>query len=288
MIKMKYSFVVALYNAENYIEECLKSMLAQTFQDFEIIIVNDGSKDNSKQIVEKYADGKKVKLINQLNSGCGGARNTAIKAATGEYIVIVDADDLVRPELLENLNKSNSDIIKYRVKCIEEDTNDRFELPLFENLSSTEALLEFCKSENIWATPWGSAIKRNLFIENEFFFESRRYHEDFGLMPRLYLKANNVSSISYLGYYYIKRPNSMTTITDRSVAVDRARDFMFHFINNHEYIKKKSNLSKIEKDIIIRYFTERFLIKLINFDIETQKFIMGDRNETFNGQYKTR
>lgn len=285
---MKYSFVVALYNAENYIEECLKSMLAQTFQDFEIIIVNDGSKDNSKQIVEKYADGKKVKLINQLNSGCGGARNTAIKAATGEYIVIVDADDLVRPELLENLNKSNSDIIKYRVKCIEEDTNDRFELPLFENLSSTEALLEFCKSENIWATPWGSAIKRNLFIENEFFFESRRYHEDFGLMPRLYLKANNVSSISYLGYYYIKRPNSMTTITDRSVAVDRARDFMFHFINNHEYIKKKSNLSKIEKDIIIRYFTERFLIKLINFDIETQKFIMGDRNETFNGQYKTR
>lgn len=286
---MKYSFIVALYNAADYIEETLKSMLNQSFDDFEIILVNDGSVDKSVEVVSKYVDGKKVKLINQNNQGCGGARNTGIKASCGEYIVIVDADDLVEPDLLENLNTKNTDIIKYKVRCIEEEPNNRFELTTFNSMSGVDAVIEFCKTKNIWATPWGSAIKRSLFIDNDFFFESRRYHEDFGLIPRMYLKAETVSSIDYMGYNYIKRPNSITTKTDILTTFKRTRDFMYHFVKNKEYIIENCSLPINEKDIIVEYFTERFLLKLAKIDEREQNMMIGEvYNEPNNRKIKTK
>lgn len=269
---MKYSFIIAMYNAEKYIENCLKALINQTNQDFEIIIVDDGSTDKSKEIVSKYLNNEKIKYIYQKNSGCSIARNTAIKNASGEYIVIIDADDMPSVNLLSDIEKygNNSDVIKYRVECIEEKKNDRFELVYFDNLDSVEAMKRFCQTLNIWATPWGYAFKRKLFIDNNLYFEGNKYHEDFGLVPSLILNSDTVTSIDKTGYYYIKRPNSLTTTFNDKVELKRAQDFIFHYIVNIKLINNNKKIDSNTELLLNQYFSYRLYKKLFNSSKKTQ------------------
>ena len=96
----KFSIVIPVYNVEDYIKECLDSIMNQTFKDYEVIVVNDGTKDNSMDIVKKY----KVKTINQENGGLSAARNNGAKHAKGEYLLFIDSDDTIEPDLLKELN----------------------------------------------------------------------------------------------------------------------------------------------------------------------------------------
>ncbi len=100
---MKYSVVIPLYNKANYIEKTIRSVLKQTYEDYEIIVVNDGSTDNSLEIVKKISS-KKIKIIEQKNQGVAVARNTGIKYAQGEYIAFLDADDLWMESYLETID----------------------------------------------------------------------------------------------------------------------------------------------------------------------------------------
>ncbi|MEG0021461.1 MAG: glycosyltransferase family A protein [Bacilli bacterium] len=275
---MKYSFIIAMYNAELYIEDCIKSILNQTEKNFEIIIVDDGSKDNSYNIVKKYLDNNIVKCIRQTNKGCGGARNTAIENSKGEYIIIVDADDTVEPDLIKNLSKVDADIIKYKVRCIEEFPNDRLSLIEFNNVSGIDAMVLFANTGNIWATPWGSAIKREIFIDNNLFFDPKKYHEDFGLMPKIYANSKSVTSIDYLGYNYIKRPNSITTNTSKHQELKRLRDFMHFYYSNINYLDEIENISPEKKEILYNYFVKRIKIKINNTLIGITTKDLGEYN----------
>ncbi|MGL4343601.1 MAG: glycosyltransferase family 2 protein [Cellulosilyticaceae bacterium] len=114
------SIIVPIYNAGNYIEECLDSFMAQTFKEFEVILVNDGSTDDSKDVCERYKKGRpQIKLINQVNRGVGEARNTGLEHATGEYIYFCDPDDWIEPTLLEDnvklMEEHHADMIVFGV-----------------------------------------------------------------------------------------------------------------------------------------------------------------------------
>ena len=112
---IKVSIVVPVYNVENFIRDCLDSLVNQSFKDMEIIVVNDGTKDNSMQIVEEFADkDSRIVIVNQENQGLSSARNTGMKYIHGEYVTFVDSDDWVNSEYIGNLYRAiienNADI----------------------------------------------------------------------------------------------------------------------------------------------------------------------------------
>jgi glycosyltransferase involved in cell wall biosynthesis len=115
------SIIVPVYNVEKYLEECLDSILSQSFADFELICVDDGSTDGSPEILRKYADrDDRIKIIAQANRGSGAARNAGMEAARGDYIVFIDSDDFIEPELLAKFARVISEhpkinLIEYRL-----------------------------------------------------------------------------------------------------------------------------------------------------------------------------
>ena len=117
---MKFSIIVPVYNVEKYVKRCLDSIFNQTYKDFEVIVVNDGSTDKSMNIVKKYKD---VKIINEENRGLSHARNNGVKNARGDYILFVDSDDYINKDLLKELNKSlnnNPDVVRFQVQSVDE------------------------------------------------------------------------------------------------------------------------------------------------------------------------
>ena len=97
----KFSIIIPVYNVEKYLKKCLDSVFNQTYKDYEVIVVNDGTKDNSMDIVKDYD----VKVINQKNQGLSAARNAGVKKATGEYLIFLDSDDYWEKDLLKELSK---------------------------------------------------------------------------------------------------------------------------------------------------------------------------------------
>ena len=126
---VKVSVIIAVYNAEKYLVQCLDSVLNQTLKEIEIILVNDGSTDNSMQILEKYQKkDARVRVINQENQGAAAARNAGMKLAVGEYLSFLDADDFFSPEMLEEMYagcvEQDADISVIRSKEYNEQSHD--------------------------------------------------------------------------------------------------------------------------------------------------------------------
>lgn len=101
--KIKVSVIIPVYNVEDYIEKCLESVVNQTLKEIEIIVVNDGTKDNSMKKIEKYFSDSRIKIINKQNGGQSSARNAGLAISKGEYISFIDSDDFIEEKMLEEL-----------------------------------------------------------------------------------------------------------------------------------------------------------------------------------------
>ena len=124
---MQFSIIIPVYNTEKYLTKCLESVLKQNFEDYEILVVNDGSTDSSKDILKEFqCKNSKIKIFNQLNRGLGGARNTGIVNAQGEYLLFLDSDDYLAENAIYILDKyirrNNPDILAF--DCNLTDVND--------------------------------------------------------------------------------------------------------------------------------------------------------------------
>ena len=180
------SVVIPLYNAERYFAECLDSLLMQTFQDYEIILVNDGSTDNSRAIAESYVPkfGGRLKLFdNEKNSGQGVTRNNGLRYATGEYVFFMDSDDLL---LLNGLEKMYTTAKKFDVDVVNdtryyrmsEDAKSLTPHSLKPTHPTDESILENnlkwrvegLLADNFAWAPWRRFLRRKFLIENEIFF----------------------------------------------------------------------------------------------------------------------
>ena len=116
----KFSIIIPVYNVEKYIKKCLDSVFNQTYKDFEVIVVNDGTPDKSMEMIKEY----NVTIIDQKNQGLSAARNNAVKKAKGDYIIFLDSDDYWRKDLLKEINKSlknNPDVVRFQIQEIFED-----------------------------------------------------------------------------------------------------------------------------------------------------------------------
>lgn len=125
---IKYSFIVPVYNTEKYLKKCLDSLVNQTFDNFEIIIVNDGSIDKSSEIIKKYKEKySNIKSIEQKNQGLSMARNNGVKKASGDYLIFVDSDDYIETNLLEEVDKviGDNDILRFQIALIDENSDKK-------------------------------------------------------------------------------------------------------------------------------------------------------------------
>ena len=203
MSEKMISVIVPVYNVEEYLEECLESIRKQTYQDIEVILVNDGSTDGSKAICKHFCQtDKRFRLINQKNQGQSVARNHGVKESIGEYIMFVDSDDVVSLGLLEQLMKYMSngiDIVECdrteAIQCLNEEKKDIH----VKEFDSNEALYQ-CFNHGVSWSPVAKLYRRKI-VEKVPFLENLIY-EDFytGIVSLKYI--HKMRKIDYIGYYY--------------------------------------------------------------------------------------
>ena len=197
------SIIVPVYNVENYLEECLDSIKNQTYTDIEVILVNDGSTDNSQVICERYCQqDPRFHLINQSNQGQSVARNNGVAASRGEFITFVDSDDVIKSDMLQQLMRymdTGIDIVECdrteAIQCLNEEKKDIH----VKEFDSNEALYQ-CFNHGVSWSPVAKLYRRKI-VEKVPFLENLIY-EDFytGIVSLKYI--HKMRKIDYIGYYY--------------------------------------------------------------------------------------
>ena len=202
----KISVIVPVYNVEKYLDKCLTSLIKQTYKNFEIIVINDGSIDNSLAICNKYANKyDNVKVYDYKNAGVAHARNVGIKKATGDYLLFVDSDDYIDEKLLENINeflkKNDCDIVCFDMYKVVNNVNTYYH-------TSNSLVKDNIKRYIIGDSgPCNKLIKKKLF--NNLKFMEKIYYEDLATMPILALYTNKIEFLEEPLYYYVQRDNSI-------------------------------------------------------------------------------
>lgn len=247
------SVIVPIYNVEQYLERCILSILNQTYHNYELILVNDGSTDGSLDICKKYA--KKfsgIIVVDKKNGGLSDARNAGLKMARGEYITFVDSDDLVVPNYLEILinvsQKTEADIVfSEKFSVFSSDTDEiNIKSAVFGKickLSPAKSLERiFCQN-----TRWeacGNLYTKKILAGEE--FHVGIVYEDLDLIPRLVAKSNECAFVDVSIYYYYKRANSIMGNSNTIVKKD-----LVDVCNNLISVFKSSSFDKSTKDNII-------------------------------------
>lgn len=210
------SIIVPVYQVEKYIRQCIESILAQTFTDFELILVDDGSKDNSGQICDEYASkDKRVKVIHKKNGGLSDARNKGMDNATGNYFMFVDSDDYIAPTMTECLYKSilkeNADIAACNFRYFfEEDPKKNFSTEKGEETLCGREIFYSRKNERnygFWTVAWNKLYKAETFKNMRFCIG--KYHEDEFWANAIYQMDIKVVTVSNCLYFYRQRDNSI-------------------------------------------------------------------------------
>lgn len=216
-INAKISIIVPVYKTQDYIDRCIKSIIGQSYTDFELILVDDGSPDKAGTICDEYA-GKdnRIKVIHQKNSGQSVARNNALKVATGDYYCFIDSDDYVADNLLERLysliTEKDADIslVSYQTFTGERAEADSKISPDIVTYSNTNMIknIHMVKDE-LYVVMWGKLFKKELFEGIR--FPEGRICEDLHVLYRIYDKAKiSVFSDEKLYYYYRSNVSSST------------------------------------------------------------------------------
>lgn len=222
----KISIIIPAYNCENYIERCIESIISQEYKNVEVLVVNDGSTDNTQKIIEIMSEKDKcIKIINQENAGVSTARNTGLKNATGDYISFVDADDYcckdMFNEMVENIEQTNADIaliaynqiINEEVKKMLFPWNDDIKIFSKEQVRENVIPLMVAKlkgeKSTIFGAVWRALIKRDIAVSN-CFNENITIAEDLIYLIDCMLNAKTIVSINKCLYNYIKNSSSAT------------------------------------------------------------------------------
>ena len=208
------SVIVPVYNVEEYLEECLNSIQHQTYTDIEVILVNDGSRDGSKEICERYCQqDPRFHLINQENKGLSVARNRGMTESRGEFITFVDSDDVLKEDMLEQLIKQvTSDDIDI-VECWYTNDQEELAIPSPENVkiifqgNAQEALVSLCKDNIVRLNAVAKLFRRQVIV-NFPFLEGLFYEDVYGGMGIL-KQIHKMVKIDYIGYYYRVRSGSI-------------------------------------------------------------------------------
>jgi len=216
-IKVKISIVVPLYNMEKIFNICMESLLKQTIEDIEIIIIDDGSTDNSGRMADEYAEtNQNVVVVHQENGGLSAARNTGIDRAEGKYIAFVDSDDYVAHDMMKVLydeaevNSADLAICNFYRDNIA--TADKSEVKGFAKagLYDNKEALKMFLARRITGHAWNKLFRRRIFIERNIRFPVNRLYEDFPTIGKFLVFSQTIVCVDRPLYYYVQRVGSIT------------------------------------------------------------------------------
>ena len=276
---IKYSFIVPVYNTEKYLKKCLDSLVNQTYKDFEIIVVNDGSTDKSSSIISKYQKKyKNIIVINKENEGLSMARNRGVQKSSGKYIIFVDSDDYVSNKLLEEVDKKidDSDILRFQIATEDEEYTkiNEYHEEGFESMCGYDAF-RYLSSYHFVEPAWCYVIRKNYYIENKFSFKKGVYHEDFGLIPYVIYKARKVKSIDYIGYHYVQRNGSIMNNNDYKKTVKKAFDMLEQYKTMRLFAKNINRKNNLD-DYFLSYISNSVIVKARELKKDEKKVYINE------------
>lgn len=265
---MRFSILIPVFNVEKYLAQCLESVLMQDYSDFEVILVNDGSTDQSPLICKNFAErDNRIRYYNKKNEGLLLTRRFSIRHASGEYILFLDSDDFWEPGILSSLNReivsSHADLICYRYRKVTDDgkfiSDDIGVFPdrSFFNRESKEAfLIEFVRSSRLNVL-WAKCVRHSIIDEDADYslFEDKKGED---LLQSIAL-IRNADTILYLDDVFVNY---------RQTPLGRARTFKMKYLDDYEIVKTHiySNLVEMKvSDTIINAFYIRYIESLIDY-----------------------
>lgn len=213
------SIVVPIYNAENYLQRCVDSILAQTYDDFELLLVNDGSCDGSLNICQRYAaEDSRVRVIDKPNGGVSSARNMGIESATAEWVMFVDADDWIEPNTLELAVPYIGECDIVRLAWVAH-LPDVVKNKRVMNAETPSQLLKQLLRRRTKLAIWGTLIRRDLFISNNIRFDaSYNYAEDWLALLRVVCRCKSIKTLPEAFVYHYDMTNMASCINNMSIA----------------------------------------------------------------------
>lgn len=243
---VKFSVIVPVYNVERFLAKCLDSILLQDYDDYEIVAVNDGSTDNSARILEEYAQKTdKLRVVHQQNRGLGGARNTGIAHAEGEYLFLLDSDDYIAPHALrhivEYLDRFHLDVLAFDWQKVDEQGNylERATMQEYEEQFTLLPAKQLLLFEPTGCT---KVYRRELFVQNGIVYPERLWYED---LATTFKVAPFLTAFGYLKeplYYYVQQPQSITHSrnTERMMEIITAMDSEIAFYRERGLLEEYS------------------------------------------------
>ena len=255
----KVSIIVPIYNVQRYINECLNNLINQTLKEIEIILINDGSTDNTFNKLKSYLEDKKIIFIEQTHQGVANARNTGLEFVMGEYIAFVDSDDYIEENMLEityNLaKKDNIDIIEFKHTIFQ---RKRREKPIENNQTEIGIIYNI---KNIWQNVrvelWNKLYKSEIIKKNNIKFLPEIYGEDLCFNLMLFPRINLVKKLNSTFYHYRRRKGQITLKLKNNEKWEKMKNILYII---PEYWRK-NNLMKGNElwllEIIINIFIRR-------------------------------
>ena len=255
------SIIIPIYNVEQYLEDCVNSILFQCSDKDEIILVDDGSPDACPQICDRLANEySNIKTIHQKNGGLSAARNTGIRNASGDYLVFLDSDDKVLPDAVKTINcaikkYSNPDIIAFPFISQRTDKDvcmGRMKYSGIREHGGIEYMLSHCNGAEIWPA-WKHIVKREFILENNLFFPEGRLHEDV-------FWSSLIWSTGSKNYYYFDKPWYLYNNSREGAITSKIKYRNFKdMINNAEEmipLVKNSSLSQTNVGLLLQRISE--------------------------------
>lgn len=303
----KISIIIPIYNVEKYLKRCLESVINQSLKEIEIICVNDGSTDNSLEILKIFQKkDKRIIIINKENGGASSARNTALKTAQGEYCLNIDSDDWIEQGCLENLynraKKDNLDIVISNIIFDFKDNSEKNYIVNDLNIDEDEIItgkeyINIFFNGNGNGYTWNKLIKRELYIKNNLWYDEEIFLlEDVEILMMLAYYAKKIGKINKVYYHYIQGENNGS----HKVKVSRLYDILIcmnkliEFYSQHKeteivnLIKQDKYLHLLSRILENNYYEKEkykdFILKFIKEIKQENKVIF--RKELLKNRYK--
>ena len=281
---IKVSVIVPVYNVEKYLDRCLDSLVNQTLKEIEVIIVNDGSPDNSQKIIDKYAKKyKNIKAYKKENGGLSDARNYGIKKANGKYIAFVDSDDYVSTNMYELMyNKAmqaNFDMVVCNINYVYENNNKI--MKAYSNIKEDGTDIKNAMI-NIYPAAWNKIFKKELF-NNGIEFKKGVWFEDVEFIYRMLPRVKNIGVVNEHLNWYLQREGSITSSIDKRI---------FHYIDNWngiiKYYKENNLYDEYYNELeysYVRYLYATFIKQASKYNFDDYMIAVDKAIENVNKHF---
>ena len=269
---IRFSIIIPVYNVEKYLTKCIETVFAQTYTNYEVILVDDGSTDSSSGICDKLANNnEKIRTIHQKNQGLSAARNTGIDNAIGEYLVFLDSDDYwddvnALQEISQIIDEKQAEVVTWSLKKYIEDTGKieakYKQFPTLCKTGKTEIIKAILQSGLYRACACDKAVKRSLVTENSLYFKLGDTSEDIEWAAELMIYMKTIEILPKDFYVYRQRSGSIT----KTKSQKNINDLVKHIENCIQFGEAISD--KLFSEVYWGYVSDQYTNMLIVFAME--------------------